>query len=67
VRVVLSEYDDLRSSGELLARQVGEAGGEASTYLARGVPHGHLNHPVEVPGTTGSLDFLAAALTGALV
>jgi acetyl esterase/lipase len=67
VRVVLSEYDDLRSSGELLVRQVGEAGGEASAYLARGVPHGHLNHPVEVSGTTGSLDFLAAALTGALV
>jgi len=62
VRIVLSEYDYLRTSGELLARQLGEAGVEVSVFLARGAPHGHLNQPADLPGTTGSLDFFAAAL-----
>ena len=60
--LVLSEYDDLRSSGELLARQLDEAGVKATTYLALQVPHGHLNHPVDVPGITGSLEFFVDAL-----
>jgi acetyl esterase/lipase len=62
VSIVLSEYDDLRTSGELLARQLAEAGVDVSTYLARGMPHGHLNHPVDLPGTVGSLSFLGSAL-----
>ncbi|GAA2659287.1 alpha/beta hydrolase fold domain-containing protein [Paractinoplanes durhamensis] len=61
-RILLSEYDDLRTSGELLARQLTEAGVETTTYLAKGAPHGHLNQPADLPGTTGSLDYFAAAL-----
>jgi acetyl esterase/lipase len=57
--IVLSEYDDLRTSGELLARQLDSA----TVYLAEGMPHGHLNHPSDLPGAAGSLDFFAAALS----
>ncbi|GIF17485.1 acetyl esterase/lipase [Actinoplanes tereljensis] len=56
--ILLSEYDDLRTSGELLARQLDSA----TLFLAEGAPHGHLNQPVSLPGTEGSLDFFAAAL-----
>ncbi|GIM96276.1 alpha/beta hydrolase fold domain-containing protein [Paractinoplanes toevensis] len=56
--ILLSEYDDLRTSGELLARQLDSA----TVFVAEGAPHGHLNHPADLPGTTGSLSFFAAAL-----
>lgn len=65
--VVLSEYDDLRSSGELFVQQLGEVGVPASVLLAIGMLHGHLNQPpVEALGEIGrSIDHLAAAVTPA--
>ena len=64
VRIVLSEYDDLRSSGELFAVQLAEAGVPVEATVAEGMLHGHLNMPpvAEVPEIERSLEFLAAAL-----
>lgn len=62
--VVLSEYDDLRPSGELFLLQLQDAGVPTHRMLARGVLHGHLDIP-PVPGlpvVAESLDFLAGAL-----
>jgi len=41
--VVVSEYDDLRPSGEDLTRRIQEDGGEVTSYLAEGTIHGHLS------------------------
>ncbi|WP_188195289.1 alpha/beta hydrolase fold domain-containing protein [Nonomuraea sp. SYSU D8015] len=60
--ILLSEYDDLRPSGELLERQLREAGVPVSTYLARGMPHGHLNRTPSLDEVDASLGDLAAAL-----
>ncbi|MGW0808613.1 alpha/beta hydrolase [Nonomuraea sp. NPDC002799] len=61
-RLVLSEYDDLRPSGELLERQLREAGVPVEAYLAKGMPHGHLNRTPSLEEVDASLDQLAAAL-----
>ena len=64
-RVVISEFDDLRSSGELLARQLRASGVETTTMLAAGMPHGHLNRfPGEAQPISDSLEFLASGLRG---
>jgi acetyl esterase len=62
--VVISEYDDLRSSGELLVRQLQASDVSVRALLAEGMLHGHLNRtPAAVlPGVAASLDFFAAAL-----
>lgn len=60
--ILLSEYDDLRPSGELLGRQLREAGVPVSTYLARGMPHGHLNRTPSLDEVDASLGYFAAAL-----
>ncbi|WP_371572521.1 alpha/beta hydrolase fold domain-containing protein [Streptomyces sp. NBC_01314] len=60
--IVLSEYDDLRPSGELLKRQLDEAGVPVATFLAEGMLHGHLNFTADLPQIEESLDFFAAAL-----
>ena len=44
-RMVLSEYDDLRSSGELYAAQLAEQGVPVELTVAQGMLHGHLNLP----------------------
>jgi acetyl esterase len=62
VRIALCEYDDLRPSGELLARQLREVGVPVLTDLARGVLHGHLNLTVGLPQIQQTLNFLAAGL-----
>jgi acetyl esterase/lipase len=62
VHLILCEYDDLRASGELLARQLADSSVNVETYLARGMPHGHLNRTPALPETDRSLDFLATAL-----
>lgn len=64
-RIVLSEYDDLRSSGELFELQLREAGVPVTATVAEGMLHGHLNsQPVaELPEIKRSLDFLAEAWT----
>lgn len=60
--VLISELDDLGPSGDLLVRQLEEIGVPVQKYIARGVPHGHLNWPPSVGEVERSLDFLAAAL-----
>ncbi|MCH7230565.1 alpha/beta hydrolase [Glycomyces sp. L485] len=63
-RIVVSEYDDLRSSAELLERQLRELGVPVESYLAPGMTHGHLNHLPRLPAIDRSLDFLAGGLHG---
>ena len=53
---------DLRPSGELLARQLAESGVPVETYLARGMPHGHLNRTPALAEIDRSLAFFAKAL-----
>lgn len=61
--VALSQYDELRPSGELLGRQLSSVGVPVRLHVARGMPHGHLNHWPSPAEASASLDFLAAALT----
>jgi acetyl esterase/lipase len=60
--VVLSELDDVRSSGELLLQQLAEVGVPADSYLATGMPHGHLNRAPSLREVDVSLEFFADAL-----
>ena len=59
--VLVAEYDDLRPSGELLARQLRESGVEVELRLALGMLHGHLNYEPggDLPEVSASLDFFA--------
>ncbi|MET2718864.1 alpha/beta hydrolase [Streptomyces harbinensis] len=61
--VLLSELDDLRPSGELLARQLTESGVPVRAYQAAGMLHGHLNRTPALAEVDRSLDFFATALT----
>ena len=60
--ILISEYDDLRSSAELLERQLSSVGVPVLTYLATGMAHGHLNRGPVLDEVVASLDFFAAAL-----
>ncbi|BBC31134.1 Hydrolase, alpha/beta domain protein [Streptomyces graminofaciens] len=62
VHLLVSEYDDLRPSAELLARQLTASETEVRTYLAAGMPHGHLNRTPALAEVDRSLDFFADAL-----
>jgi acetyl esterase len=62
VRLVVSEYDDLRASADLLERQLREVGVPVESYLAEGMTHGHLNHSVNLPEVARSLDFFVKGL-----
>ncbi|GAB3605105.1 alpha/beta hydrolase fold domain-containing protein [Conyzicola nivalis] len=64
-RILISEYDDFRPSGELFALQLAEAGVPVETRLAEGMLHGHLNRTPALPEVSRSLDFFAAAFTQA--
>lgn len=64
--LALSEYDDLRPSGELLERQLRDAGVAVTSHVARGMLHGHLNHVADLAPIEESLAFLAAALRRAI-
>ncbi len=57
-----SEYDDLRPSGELFAKQLEEAGVPAHVEIARGMVHGHLGRGPSLEPVAATLDFFAAAL-----
>ncbi|MGT2425276.1 alpha/beta hydrolase fold domain-containing protein [Amnibacterium kyonggiense] len=61
VRIVVSEFDDLRGSGELFAQQLASCGVPVERTVAEGMLHGHLNiPPVDlIPEIARSLDFLA--------
>ncbi|MBR7827015.1 alpha/beta hydrolase fold domain-containing protein [Actinospica sp. MGRD01-02] len=61
--VMLSEYDDLRPSGELLAAQLEESEVAVTTYLAAGMLHGHLNRTSALKEVDRSLDFFAGQLS----
>lgn len=61
-RILLSEFDDFRPSGELFAMQLAEAGVPVKTRLAAGMLHGHLNRTPTLPEVSHSLDFFAEAL-----
>ena len=63
VHVLNAEFDDLRPSGELLVRQLREAGVPAHEYLARGMLHGHLNRLPSLAEVDASLEWLAEALS----
>lgn len=59
----ISEFDDLRVSGDRYAAQLREAGVEVELVLRRGVPHGHLNRRgLEAAGET--MDAIAERLRG---
>ncbi|WP_203899596.1 alpha/beta hydrolase fold domain-containing protein [Virgisporangium aliadipatigenens] len=60
--ILLSEFDDLRPSGELLHRQLADERVPVTSHLVRGVPHGHLNLGADFRGFDESLDFLARLL-----
>ncbi|WP_432747554.1 alpha/beta hydrolase [Streptomyces sp. JH002] len=62
--IVLSELDDLRPSGELLARQLTESGVPTRTCLAAGMLHGHLNRTPSLDEVDRSLTFFATLLAG---
>lgn len=62
--LVLSEIDEIRSSGELFMKQLAESGVAASMYLAHGMPHGHLNRTPALPEVDTSLDYFARQLNG---
>jgi acetyl esterase/lipase len=62
--IAVSEYDDLRPSGDLLASQLEESGVPVRRYLAPGMFHGHLNRSPGLPEVDRTLDFLASALVG---
>ena len=57
-----AEYDDLRGSGELLARQLTESGVTAHLELARGMVHGFLGRGPSLEPVDTVLDTFAAAL-----
>nr|WP_255672707.1 alpha/beta hydrolase [Glycomyces amatae] len=61
--LMAAEYDDLRSSAELLERQLREVGVPVEPYLALGMTHGHLNHSPKVAEVDRSLDFFANGLS----
>ncbi|GAB3584656.1 alpha/beta hydrolase [Leifsonia lichenia] len=45
---IVSEYDDLRPSGEVFHSQAVTEGVDASLYVARGMTHGHLDRMREI-------------------
>jgi acetyl esterase len=60
--VVVSEYDDLRASGEAFAEAARADGVEVDEYFARGVIHGHLSQTPLVPEVDATLQRLADAV-----
>lgn len=57
-----SEYDDLRPSGELFARQLTDAGTSVHLAVARGMVHGHLGRGPSLEPVAENLEFFAEAL-----
>lgn len=58
------EYDELRPSAELFARQLAASGVSVDVELAEGMIHGHLNRTPSLPAVEKTLRFFAAALAG---
>ncbi len=62
VLVVTSEYDDLRASGEMFAKQLGQVGVPCTYRVARGMVHGHLNQEPTLAAVNRTLHWVAQAL-----
>ncbi|WP_320777837.1 alpha/beta hydrolase fold domain-containing protein [Streptomyces sp. CRN 30] len=62
--IVLAEHDDLRPSGELLARQREETGVPVRTYHAAGMAHGYPNRGPSLGEVDRSPDFFVSVLSG---
>jgi acetyl esterase len=60
--VLNSDYDSLRSSGELFASELASAGVDVLVMREPGTKHGHLNEP-DLPEATLSIERIAAWLT----
>jgi acetyl esterase/lipase len=60
--VLISEYDDLRPSADLIVRQLAEVQVPTVHRLSVGAPHGHLNRVPSIDEVSLSLDFLAEQL-----
>jgi acetyl esterase/lipase len=63
--VIVDEYDGLRSSGERFVESARAAGVDVELYVARGMPHGHLNMTPNVPEVVVSIDLLAKFIRSA--
>jgi len=61
--LVVSELDDLAASSRLFERQLRQSAVPVSSFVAAGMPHGHLNMPPSLPGVVDSLDFFARFIT----
>lgn len=59
MRVIVDEYDDLRTSGEVLVADAQAAGVDATIRLAPGMLHGHFNRNASVPQVAADLDYVA--------
>lgn len=57
-----AEYDDLRGSGELLERQLSDAGVSAHLEVARGMVHGYLGRGPSLEPVDSVLNTFAAAI-----
>ena len=57
--IVVSEYDELRPSGEHLARHIQSTGGNVTLYLAEGTIHGHLSLSATTTETERTLQLMA--------
>lgn len=62
--VVISEYDDLRPSGELFVRQLRASGVEVETWFVEGMIHGFLDRTPALPEVDRALDLIAAYVNG---
>lgn len=62
--VMISEYDDLRPSGELFVRQLRASGVEVETWFAAGMIHGFLDRTPELPDVDRALELIATTLSG---
>jgi acetyl esterase len=62
--VIVSEYDDLRPSGEEFARQAASEGVSVHVRLSEGMLHGHLNRSAAVPEVDASLSQIAEFIAG---
>lgn len=60
--VVVSEYDDLRASGEAFIHAARADGVDVDEHFARGVIHGHLSQTPLVPEVDATLQRLADAV-----
>ncbi|WP_245861494.1 alpha/beta hydrolase [Microbacterium aurantiacum] len=66
--IVAAEYDELYASSAFFAAQLGDAGVGATTYLAKGMIHGHLNWGIgpELPEAEQTIQFFADQISGAV-